>query len=214
MDRRPFESVIFAAARDITEQKRLRQQLEQRNRELEIQNQRVEEANRLKSEFLANMSHELRTPLNSIIGFSEFLLTQENRHFKPEQLEYLDDILTSGHHLLQLINDILDLAKVEAGKHGALPVRGSRPSGRWPRSAKSFARRSSRRGSSSRLRPSRPRSTTSVLDPLRFKQILFNLVSNAVKFTDPRGKRSISRSGPRDPSRSRCASRTRASASP
>ena len=93
---------VFAAARDVTERKRFEQSLQ--------------EANRMKSEFLANMSHELRTPLNGIIGFSEFLIDEKPGPLQPKQKEYMGDVLNSARHLLQLINDVLDLAKVEAGK--------------------------------------------------------------------------------------------------
>jgi PAS domain S-box-containing protein len=177
---------VFAAARDVTEQNKLRQQIEQRNRELEIQNQRVQEANRLKSEFLANMSHELRTPLNSIIGFSEFLLSQGENGLNAEQREYLDDILNSGNHLLQLINDVLDLAKVEAGKMELSP--------------ELFSARRAVEEVCSVVKPLVEQKGIQLsaevadeiesvsLDPLRFKQVLFNLVSNAVKFTDSGGR--------------------------
>ena len=177
---------IIAAARDITEPKRLREQLEQRNRELEIQNRRVQEANRLKSEFLANMSHELRTPLNSIIGFSEFLLGKDREQLSPDQREYLGDILNSGNHLLQLINDVLDLAKVESGK--------------MELSAQAFSPRRAVEEVCSVVKPLAaekhlalttridPAVETVVIDPLRFKQVLFNLLSNAVKFTDEGGQ--------------------------
>jgi PAS domain S-box-containing protein len=181
---------VFAAARDVTEQKRLREQIEQRNRELEIQNQRVQEANRLKSEFLANMSHELRTPLNSIIGFSDFLLADGAEGLSPDQREYLGDIYNSGHHLLQLINDVLDLAKVEAGKMEltAEPLSPERAVAEVCSVTKPL------------VEQKRLKVTTEVaaglstvyLDPLRFKQILYNLVSNAVKFTDAEGRVSIS----------------------
>src|SRR5207253_10798894 len=78
--------------------------------------QQLEAASRHKSEFLANMSHELRTPLNAIIGFSEVLLERMFGELNPKQEAHLQDIMTSGRHLLSLINDILDLSKVEAGR--------------------------------------------------------------------------------------------------
>jgi signal transduction histidine kinase len=85
-------------------------------REIEDKSRQIEAANRHKSEFLANMSHELRTPLNAIIGFSEVLRERLFGELNEKQAEYTDDILTSGHHLLSLINEILDLSKVEAGR--------------------------------------------------------------------------------------------------
>ncbi len=177
---------VFASARDITESKRLREQLEQRNRELEVQNERVQEANRMKSEFLASMSHELRTPLNSIIGFSEFLASEGDGSLSSTQREYLEDIRNSGNHLLQLINDVLDLAKVESGKMEISPE---------PFSARtaltevcSVVRRMVEE-KHLELRTHVDKGVDAVtLDPLRFKQVLYNLVSNAVKFTDPGGR--------------------------
>src|ERR1700690_4657670 len=82
----------------------------------------MQEANRLKSEFLANMSHELRTPLNAIIGFAELMYKGKVGPVAAEHREYLGDILTSSQHLLQLINDVLDLAKVESGKMDVRPA--------------------------------------------------------------------------------------------
>ncbi|MGA9838843.1 MAG: PAS domain S-box protein [Thermoplasmata archaeon] len=177
---------LIATIRDVTEAKRLREQLEVRNRELEVQNERVLEANRMKSEFLASMSHELRTPLNSIIGFSDFLLTADGDRLAADQREYLTDILNSGNHLLSLINDILDLAKVESGKLDLSPV--------------PFTLSHAIEEVCSSLRPQlqqlelalntdvTPAINRVVLDRRRFKQILYNLLSNAVKFT-PKGGR-------------------------
>ncbi len=99
---------VFAAARDVTERKRFERTLQEKNIELE-------HASRMKSEFLATMSHELRTPLNAIIGFSEALKDGLMGPMSDVHQEYVNDIFTSGQHLLSLINDILDLSKVEAG---------------------------------------------------------------------------------------------------
>jgi PAS domain S-box-containing protein len=99
---------VFAAARDVTERKRFEETLQQKNSALE-------HASRLKSEFLANMTHELRTPLNAIIGFSDTLRDGLMGPLNDQQCRFINDIFTSGTHLLALINDILDLSRVEAG---------------------------------------------------------------------------------------------------
>ena len=109
------DKVILTTLVDITDRK-ARELLKIENVQLEAENRRIQEATKMKTEFLANMSHELRTPLNGIIGFAELLLDQIPGPLNAKQLEYLGDVYDSGRHLLQLINDILDLSKVEAGK--------------------------------------------------------------------------------------------------
>src|SRR2546423_1988519 len=107
-------------ARDITDRRRM-EDLSRKNEDLLLQYRHAQEINRLKSDFLANMFHELRTPLNAIIGFTELIYDEEVGPLSEEQREYLGDILSSAQHLLQLITDVLDLAKIEAGKKTFLP---------------------------------------------------------------------------------------------
>src|SRR5262249_24812070 len=108
--------------RDVTDRKRLAE-ARRRAEELEVENRLAGEASRLKSDFLANMSHELRTPLNAVVGFAELLRDAKVGPVNPQQKEFLRDILTSSRDLLQLINDVLDLARVEAGKIEFRPSR-------------------------------------------------------------------------------------------
>jgi PAS domain S-box-containing protein len=174
------EPPMFTAyIRDLTEQK-AQEAIRRRSEELEEQNSLVQEANRLKSEFLANMSHELRTPLNAIIGFSELLIDEKAGPITPQQKDYLTDVLTSGRHLLQLISDVLDLAKVEAGKMELNPetffVRRAIDEVCAVMVPIAWARN---------IRISIEAAPTAVatLDQRKFKQVLYNLVSNAVKFS-------------------------------
>ncbi|HZJ64051.1 MAG TPA: ATP-binding protein, partial [Kofleriaceae bacterium] len=146
----------------------------------------LEEASAYKSRFLANMSHELRTPLNAIIGFSELMYDGSVPIDDETTREYLGDILTSGRHLLQLINDVLDLAKVEAGKleFFAEPIELSRVVGEVLAVLRSVSSKQQVTVTSEipddveRL----------VLDPGRLKQVLYNYLSNALKFTPPKGR--------------------------
>ena len=169
------------------------EEVKQRSAELELQNRRIKEANRLKSEFLANMSHELRTPLNAIIGFAELLYDGQVEPSSPQHTEFLGDILTSGRHLLQLINDVLDLAKVEAGKMEFRPE----PIDLTRVFNEVLAiLRTSAAQKQIRLELDLDRSMTGVeLDPSRLKQVAYNYLSNAIKFT-PSGGRVIARIRP------------------
>jgi PAS domain S-box-containing protein len=173
--------LVTAAVRDITEQRKVQEEISRKNLELEEQNSRVEQANRLKSEFLANMSHELRTPLNSIIGFSEFLVDQKPGPLNPKQREYLGDILNSGRHLLRLINDILDLSKVESGKM-ELSIETFGVDQAVAEVCAIIAPTARKKGISVETDLT-PVGIGVTLDQQRFKQILYNLLSNAVKFT-------------------------------
>jgi PAS domain S-box-containing protein len=147
------------------------------------------EANRVKSEFLTNMSHELRTPLNSIIGFAELLQDGEVGPVSSKQKEFLGDILGSGLHLLQLINDILDLSKVESGKFEFHPE----PIDLVAVIAEVRARMRTL-SERKRIRVATsvaPEVRTVFLDPVRLKQVLYNYLSNALKFTPDDGKITI-----------------------
>jgi PAS domain S-box-containing protein len=173
-------------SKDITEQQTLEEQLKKKNEELEEQYRRVQEANRLKSEFLANMSHELRTPLNAIIGFSEMMHDGKVGTVSEEQKEFLGDILTSSRHLLQLINDVLDLAKVESGKMEFRPeaVDLGKVVGEVRDILRSMA--------GSKRIPVKievdPSLAGVVADASKLKQVLYNYLSNALKFTDDGGR--------------------------
>ncbi|MEO8842799.1 MAG: response regulator [Kofleriaceae bacterium] len=170
---------------DLRERRKL-EEIRQRTIELELQNRRIQEANRLKSEFLANMSHELRTPLNAIIGFSELLHDGQVPTSSPEHHEFLGDILASGRHLLQLINDVLDLAKVEAGKLDFRPE--AVDLGKLVHEIVSLTRTTAATKRISVESDVDPTLTDIVLDPGRFKQVAYNYLSNALKFTPENGR--------------------------
>jgi PAS domain S-box-containing protein len=173
-------------SKDITQQKTLEEQLRKKNEELEEQYRRVQEANRLKSEFLANMSHELRTPLNAIIGFAELMHDAKVGPVSADHKEYLGDILTSSRHLLQLINDVLDLAKVESGKMDFRPEAVDLE--KVVVEVKDILRTLA---SSKRITVEAevdPALTGIALDPSKLKQVLYNYLSNAIKFTSDEGR--------------------------
>jgi signal transduction histidine kinase/CheY-like chemotaxis protein len=161
-------------------------ELEVLNRKMQDSNRELERANSLKSEFLANMSHELRTPLNAVIGFSELLLDPNFGALTDDQRGYAADIHASGRHLLGLINDILDLSKIEAGKMPML--REVFEIGPVVDEAMALLRvEAGRKSLALGARVPHPEDRLDA-DRSKVKQILSNLLSNAVKFTPARGR--------------------------
>ena len=159
-------------------------------REIEEKSKQIEAANRHKSEFLANMSHELRTPLNAIIGFSEVLGERLFGELNEKQAEYTDDILSSGRHLLSLINEILDLSKVEAGRMELELATFDLPTAL--ENARTFVRERAVRHAITLDLSVDERLGDFVGDERKIKQILLNLLSNAVKFTPEGGRMNLS----------------------
>lgn len=190
-------------SKDITEKKKLERAIEERNLELHELNEKLEEkvlertkdlekanralerSNRLKSQFIATMSHELRTPLNSILGFSELLMDEVFGTLTEKQKRYANNIYNSGSHLLQLINNILDIAKIESGK--------------MELHYESFSVRQAISEVETVIKPLADKKNQNVAiaigekvsilkaDKVKFKQVLYNLLSNAVKFTHEGG---------------------------
>ena len=146
----------------------------------------AEAANRAKSQFLANMSHELRTPLNAVLGFSEMLAQRLVGPLGEKQVEYVDIIYRSGSHLHDIINDILDLAKVDAGKLD-LNLEDGVDSCAILKACVALMQERANAGGLRLSVDVEPTLPALVADPMRLKQILLNLLSNAVKFTDPGG---------------------------
>jgi PAS domain S-box-containing protein len=171
---------------DVTERRQL--ELVRRQREQE-EVQLLRDASRVKSEFLAGMSHELRTPLNAIIGFGELLESGDVGPLVPKQKEFVTDIVASGRHLLTLINDVLDLSKVEAGKMEF------RPEPFDPAVVvKSVADVLRTMVAQKRVRlvtTIDPAIASVTLDPARLKQVLYNFLSNALKFSPEGGEVSV-----------------------
>ena len=174
---------LIGAFRDVTERRKLR--------ESEIARLAAEEACRTKSDFLANMSHELRTPLNSVIGFSEVLQDELYGPMNEKQREYVNNIHVSGRHLLSLINDILDLSKVESGKMelelSAFPLRDMLGD-----SLAMFKEKALRGAVGIHLELDPEADADIMADQRKLKQIMFNLLSNAIKFTPAGGTLKVS----------------------
>ena len=178
--------LILLAIEDVTEKMRLQRELKERTRDAEKAQSEAEAANRAKSDFLANMSHELRTPLNSIIGFSEVLEDELLGSLNASQRENVQYILKAGTHLLSLINDILDLSKVEAGKM-ELEVERLSLSGMLDAALAMQREKALRHGIRLDARMEPATGLVIEADERKLKQILFNLLSNAVKFTPDGG---------------------------
>ena len=190
--RNAFDAIDLTAAQTLADQigialenARLYNEVRWVVNELKATNAELEKATQHKSDFLANMSHELRTPLNAIIGFSEILQDQTFGEINDRQRRYVTNILTSGRHLLVLVNDILDLAKVEAGRM-ELHIEGFAPHEAIGEVENIIA------GSAAKKNLILTRELPTDLPVLdadkgKFKQVLYNLLSNAVKFTPDNG---------------------------
>ena len=155
-------------------------------REIEEKSRELETASQHKSEFLANMSHELRTPLNAIIGFSEVLSERMFGEINEKQAEYIGDILESGRHLLSLINDILDLSKIEAGRMELELSDFALPSA--VENALTLVKERAHRRGIALVRTVDERLGMIHADERKVKQVLLNLLSNALKFTPEGGQ--------------------------
>ena len=174
---------VFAAARDVTERKRF-------ERTLQLKNIELQHASRMKSEFLATMSHELRTPLNAIVGFSEALNDGLVGEMTESQREYIGDIFASGQHLLALINDILDLSKVEAGMM-KLELEDAELVDLLSNSLSIVRDKAADHHITLRLDIGENLEDL-LLDTRKTRQIVYNLLSNAVKFSGNRGHVTLS----------------------
>jgi len=184
---KPFDLVeVLLRVHNLIEVRLLQQAAERQREKAEARSEHSESANLAKSRFLANMSHELRTPLNSIIGFSEVLTDKTFGELNSRQLKYTNNILTSGRQLLQLINDILDLAKVESG-HAEL-VRHTFSVTEALSEVRTIVKTMADKKQISLEFWSAPDVPALYACEAKFKQILYNLLSNAIKFTPDGGK--------------------------
>ena len=178
---------LICVCRDISERKQAEKQLRQTNERLELTNLKLERATRAKDEFLANMSHELRTPLNAVIGMSEGLQEEVFGSITPDQQKAIGIIEVSGQHLLDLINDILDLSKIEAGK---LEVEISSVSlTELLEQSLIFVRQPAMKKQIKLTTEIAPELNQKIsVDQRRMRQVLINLLSNAIKFTPEGGE--------------------------
>ncbi|MEM9008512.1 MAG: PAS domain S-box protein, partial [Cyanobacteria bacterium P01_F01_bin.86] len=179
---------------ELAERLQVQHQLSERNQELAISNQELARATRLKDQFLANMSHELRTPLNAILGMTEGLKDSAFGVITPDQVDALNTVERSGSHLLALINDILDVAKIESGQ--IVLNRISLPVGRLCQSSLTFIRQPALK-KRIQIDLQLPGQLPHVwADERRLRQVLLNLLDNAVKFTPEGGRITLAVSYP------------------
>jgi len=186
----PFSEKDIALLKTFADQAVIAIQNARLFREIQDKSAQLEIANKHKSEFLANMSHELRTPLNAIIGFSEVLLERFFGELNDKQADYLKDIHSSGRHLLSLINDILDLSKVEAGRMDLEPSTFDLASALS--NAMTLVRERAQQHGILMGQQVDPKLGEITADERKFKQIVLNLLSNAVKFTPDKGRIDVS----------------------
>ncbi len=177
-----FNNMVHKIKETYTE---LEKRVSERTENLKKGFQEMETINRLKSEFLANMSHELRTPLNSILGFSEMLKDGLYGELSGKQYEYVDYIYKSGNHLLELISDILDLSKIEAGKMDVIPTQFS--VNRAIEEIHSIINPMAMKKKISIDVDIADNVSSIIADERMFKQVIYNLLSNATKFTSEEG---------------------------
>jgi PAS domain S-box-containing protein len=180
---------VFAAARDVTESKRLDLVLKERNVELQGAKLLAEEANRSKSDFLSSMSHELRSPLNAILGFAQLMET-ESPPPSSSQMESIGRILQAGWHLLNLINEVLDLAKIESGKYSLSPEPVSL--GEIMVECQAMTEGQAQKRGLALSFPGFEMPCFVHADRTRLKQVLINLLSNAIKYNRERGTIEVS----------------------
>jgi signal transduction histidine kinase len=189
-DENPFTPVEIALLKTFADQAVIAIENARLFRESQEKSVQLEVANKHKSEFLANMSHELRTPLNAIIGFSEALMDRMFGDMNEKQLDYQKDIHESGKHLLSLINDILDLSKIEAGRMELELSSFNLPTA-VSNAVTLIRERAQRHGIAMGVEVD-PRLGDFQADERKVKQILLNLLSNAVKFTPDGGRVDVS----------------------
>jgi len=176
---------VTAIIRDVTAKQKAEEAIRAANQLLEQQNRELDRANQLKSEFLASMSHELRTPLHTIIGFTELLAEELEGPLNEKQKRFVNHVRQDSQHLLELINDILDLSKVESGQMEMHPEAFD-ASVVVTEAVNGILQTADARGVTVENRV--PRETVVKADRVRFREILNNLLSNAVKFTPEGGK--------------------------